>query len=135
MNILKEQNTKPQSNQIKYAQQHLANERTYLAWIRTSMAIVGIGFLTTELHFSVGKQHGITEDILAIILGVTTTIIGTTLIIISTISYLKLKRQIEKVEFYPKHNVALFVSILLILIVIIATIYILFNDSMPLLSP
>ncbi|MDF9760288.1 hypothetical protein OKW24_002061 [Peribacillus simplex] len=39
-----------EKNQLKYAQQHLANERTFLAWIRTVIAIVGVGFLTTSLH-------------------------------------------------------------------------------------
>lgn len=37
---------------VKYAQQHLANERTYLAWIRTAISITGVGFLTTSLHFT-----------------------------------------------------------------------------------
>lgn len=34
-----------------YIQQHLANERTYLAWIRTALAMVGIGFLIVNIHF------------------------------------------------------------------------------------
>ena len=42
-------------NQVKYAQQHLANERTYLAWIRTAISIVGVGFLATSLHFTIGN--------------------------------------------------------------------------------
>ncbi|MDF2857771.1 MAG: hypothetical protein K0Q87_3622 [Neobacillus sp.] len=29
----------------RYIQQHLANERTFLAWIRTAIAIIGVGFL------------------------------------------------------------------------------------------
>ncbi len=32
----------------KYIQQHLANERTFLAWIRTSIAIIGIAFLNDQ---------------------------------------------------------------------------------------
>lgn len=42
----------------KYIQQHLANERTYLARIRTRITIIGVGFLITNLHFS-----SITENI------------------------------------------------------------------------
>ncbi|GAA3316757.1 hypothetical protein GCM10020331_013700 [Ectobacillus funiculus] len=38
---------------VQYAQQHLANERTYLAWIRTAISIIGVGFLTTSLHFTI----------------------------------------------------------------------------------
>ena len=39
-------------DRVKYAQQHLANERTFLAWIRTAISIAGVGFLTTSLHFT-----------------------------------------------------------------------------------
>ncbi|WP_040393254.1 YidH family protein [Effusibacillus pohliae] len=35
----------------KYVQQHLANERTFLAWIRTSITIVGLGFLAAGVVF------------------------------------------------------------------------------------
>ncbi len=31
---------------------HLANERTYLAWVRTSMALMGLGFILARLGLS-----------------------------------------------------------------------------------
>ena len=34
----------------KYIQQHLANERTYLAWLRTSIAMMGVGALAATLE-------------------------------------------------------------------------------------
>ncbi|GEO26066.1 hypothetical protein AAC03nite_18510 [Alicyclobacillus acidoterrestris] len=42
-------------NEAKYVQQHLANERTFLAWIRTSIAIMGVGFVTTSLYFELRR--------------------------------------------------------------------------------
>ncbi|MGR5908007.1 DUF202 domain-containing protein [Bacillus paranthracis] len=36
---------------VKYAQQHLANERTYLAWIRTAISITGVGFFNDFIAF------------------------------------------------------------------------------------
>jgi putative membrane protein len=39
------------SEDFKYVQQHLANERTFLAWIRTSVTIVGLGFLAAGVVF------------------------------------------------------------------------------------
>jgi|SRR5699024_1671612 len=115
-------------NQLKYAQQHLANERTFLAWIRTAIAIVGIGFLATELHFSIGKKSSEFADLLAILLGGTTVLLGITLITFSTINFIKSKKQIEKLEFYPKHYLVLLVSILLTVISIISIFYLLLND-------
>jgi len=33
------------TNQIERSREHLANERTFLAWIRTSIALMGFGFV------------------------------------------------------------------------------------------
>ncbi|EEM56327.1 hypothetical protein bthur0007_58400 [Bacillus thuringiensis serovar monterrey BGSC 4AJ1] len=40
----------------KYMQQHLANERTYLAWLRTAISVFGLGFLVANLHLAVRKE-------------------------------------------------------------------------------
>ncbi|WP_361920472.1 DUF202 domain-containing protein, partial [Streptomyces sp. NPDC046876] len=51
-------------------QQHLANERTYLAWIRTVISIVGVGFLATSLHFTMGVTRNTFVDTFTIALGI-----------------------------------------------------------------
>jgi len=33
------------------SQQHLANERTFLSWIRTCVALVGLGFIIAKFNF------------------------------------------------------------------------------------
>ncbi|HDR5272410.1 DUF202 domain-containing protein [Bacillus thuringiensis] len=40
----------------KYMQQHLANERTYLAWLRTVISVSDLGFLVANLHLAVRKE-------------------------------------------------------------------------------
>jgi putative membrane protein len=35
----------------KYVRDHLANERTYLAWIRTGIATMGFGVVIAKLRF------------------------------------------------------------------------------------
>ncbi|WP_418303206.1 YidH family protein [Paenibacillus yonginensis] len=40
-----------QVEDVKSIQQHLANERTFLAWVRTSIAMIGLGVLTAGLAF------------------------------------------------------------------------------------
>ncbi|MHA4180714.1 DUF202 domain-containing protein [Bacillus cereus] len=37
-------------------QQHLANERTYLAWLRTVISVSDLGFLVANLHLAVRKE-------------------------------------------------------------------------------
>jgi len=36
---------------------HLANERTFLAWVRTSIALLGFGVLIAKLRFLVPTPH------------------------------------------------------------------------------
>ena len=54
----------------KYVQQHLANERTFLAWVRTGIAMAGIGFLAASFGFhSTAYDH--IAHLAAIITGIT----------------------------------------------------------------
>lgn len=51
---------KPQSvpNDQSTARDHLANERTFLAWVRTGLAVVGFGFLLLKADaHGPGPQH------------------------------------------------------------------------------
>lgn len=34
-----------------FVRDHLANERTFLAWLRTAMALMGFGVLIARLHW------------------------------------------------------------------------------------
>ena len=52
--------------QLNRATEHLANERTFLAWIRTSIAVVSFGFVTGKLSVmlpSWGGQPTVTMDV------------------------------------------------------------------------
>lgn len=67
---------KEQTIDSKYIQQHLANESTYLAWIRTIVAVNGVGFLITNLHLSTISVNIFIGDRLAQIIGYTSILVG-----------------------------------------------------------
>ena len=101
--IQQEQRTlKKENNQLKYAQQHLANERTYLAWIRTVVSIVGVGFLTTSLHFTIGVRRNPTIDMLSIVLGIFACILGIAVILLATKITLKRNAKFMKKPSIPR---------------------------------
>ncbi|WP_312098633.1 DUF202 domain-containing protein [Niallia sp.] len=112
-----------ENNQLKYAQQHLANERTYLAWIRTVVSIVGVGFLTTSLHFTIGVRRNPTIDMISIILGIFACILGVTVILLATKNYTKKKSQIIEERFHPSNIQITMVSTLMIILIIMVIIY------------
>lgn len=68
-----EENVKSVDSQ--FIQQHLANERTFLAWTRTTVAIVGLGFLAAGVVFR-SSEYASTGQILAVIVGVSSVILG-----------------------------------------------------------
>ena len=96
---------------VKYAQQHLANERTYLAWIRTAISIAGVGFLTTSLHFTSKISSNPFINTLVIILGIFACVICFIICVLSTCQYRKKKKGNSRGGVYiPSNHSIIFVS-------------------------
>lgn len=111
---------------VKYAQQHLANERTFLAWIRTAISITGVGFLTTSLHFTTKISSNPYINILVIVLGIFACVIGFITGVLSTIQYTKKRREIQAGIFIPSNHSIIFVSSLFSLLVFMIFLYLSF---------
>lgn len=99
----------------KYIQQHLANERTFLAWIRTAIAITGIGFLIINLHIK-SSLHSLPNTAVQGI-GVLSVLTGICTIIFSTISYFQKAKQINEQTFRTSRPLILFLSILMFFVI------------------
>ncbi|WP_423409559.1 YidH family protein [Heyndrickxia sp. MSNUG] len=87
------------SLESKYIQQHLANERTYLAWVRTSIAIIGIGFLASSLHFNNIRIVSEIADTIAVFVSVFSLIAGIIILIFATIHYFAVRKNINSQTF------------------------------------
>ncbi|NIK12757.1 YidH family protein [Alkalibacillus sp. S2W] len=98
----------------KYIQQHLANERTYLAWIRTALAIMGIGFLIVNIHFSTGASVGGQSDQLVEMIGILSVVIGLVAIVFSTVHYVRKKKQINDQTFTSSLHLVWLISALML---------------------
>jgi putative membrane protein len=60
---------------------HLANERTYLAWLRTGIATIGFGFVVAKFGLAIRELTGVsalpeTSYHLSDIIGIALTIVG-----------------------------------------------------------
>lgn len=78
---------KEKIDESNYIQQHLANERTFLAWLRTSIAIVGIGFLSVSLHFNYGSHVSKVTDTISIVMMIFAIMVGIFVLFVGAISY------------------------------------------------
>jgi putative membrane protein len=88
---------------------HAANERTFLAWVRTAIAIMAFGFLierfdlilkTTGLLSSAAKLRDPEHD-LANFTGMSTIIVGTLLFVLATFRFLRTAAVINSEEQRP----------------------------------
>ncbi|SIS38669.1 YidH family protein [Salimicrobium flavidum] len=109
----------------KLIQQHLANERTYLAWIRTAIALVGIGFLATTLHINArANAEGATEENLVMFVSVGALALGILTIIGSTWNYYMTRRNINENRFRSSQWIIGFMTSVAVLLVVLVGIYI-----------
>lgn len=107
-----------QLNEAKYP---LANERTYLAWLRTAIAIAGLGFLVANLHLSVRKELSSLNNEIAIGIGIGigSVIAAISIIVIATLQYL-IKRQNINSQTFRAHTALIVWLSLLVITVILA---------------
>lgn len=120
------EDNKQQTIDSRYIQQHLANERTFLAWIRTCITIIGVGFLITNLHFSSLSAKIVIGDILAQMIGLASIIVGILILIFTTISYFKKGTDINQQSFIFSKFLIIALSVSLILIIFLFGFYYLF---------
>lgn len=111
---------------VKYAQQHLANERTFLAWIRTAISITGVGFLTTSLNFTIKFSSNKYINLLVIFLGIYACVVGFITGVLSTIQYSKKRKEIQKGIYIPANKSIVFVSLLFSLLIFMIFMYLSF---------
>ena len=120
--------TKQKSKQTsKRVSDHLANERTFLAWMRTSLATITFGFvverfglLLRELGFK-GQQFFSLH--FSSIFGVSLTILGVIIMIVALANFLHIRQAIDNEEFHPPVNFAIVLTVLTSLIGILLALY------------
>ncbi|MEC2074983.1 DUF202 domain-containing protein [Metabacillus fastidiosus] len=107
----------------QYIQQHLASERTFLAWIRTAIAIIGVGFLVTNLHFTMRSSLSPIGDILANVIGISSVALGIITIIMATVAYMKKIDAINNQTFRTPKITIMTLGVLVIVIALIFAAY------------
>ncbi|MFS0753043.1 MULTISPECIES: YidH family protein [Bacillaceae] len=107
----------------QYIQQHMANERTLLAWIRTAIAIIGVGFLVTNLHFTMKSSLTRFGDFLANTIGMASVILGIATIIMAMVSYMRKINAINNQSFYAPKFTIILLGLFVIIIAVVFGIY------------
>ena len=108
---------------------HLANQRTFLAWIRTGLATITFGFvverfglLLRELGFKIGLAEVLPIHYSSFF-GVSLTLLGVIMMIVALLEFLQIRRTIDSERFHPPAAFSIILTILAALIGILLAIY------------
>ena len=98
---------------------HLANERTFLAWIRTGLATIAFGFVVERLkgNTSVIPYH------LSSFFGVCLTVLGVIMMIVALLEFLNNRLSIDAERFHPSASFPIILTILASLVGVLLAIY------------
>lgn len=107
--------------------EHLANKRTMLAWARTGIAVIGLGFVVSRFGLLLrelrpASPHRIPEGI-STTFGALLVAIGGVLIILASLEYLRTGRAINHYAYRWSPALEIALSLLLVLAAIVLTIY------------
>jgi len=117
---------------IKKYTDHAANERTYLAWVRTSIAIMAFGFLIEKFELYIGfislsldNTQKIQPSLSAQLIGLSLFLVGILIIIASTVKFYIYKKDIDSEELvsYGSKKITAALSILIIIMAIFLFFY------------
>lgn len=91
---------------IKNFGDHAANERTFLAWVRTAIAVMAFGFLVEKFDLFleiaaptlVGRMVSISGQKFGNIAGLSLIVLGTAMVVLAAIRFLRTAKRIDSAE-------------------------------------
>ena len=126
-------------NEIKQqnAREHLANERTLLAWIRTCIGIMALGFVVVKFSLFIKQlsyllqkdviipqQHGYSS-----VIGIALVAVGAIVLLLAFFKYKQTEKQLNNDTFKSSSTLILSLTIIILIISILLILYLIENTS------
>jgi putative membrane protein len=94
---------------------HLANERTYLAWIRTGVAMMGLGVVIAKLRYIMGmgpeQSYPVSSGLIhAANIGLLFALVGVLTIIMSVVFFLTTQKEIRQSSYKARKVFVLIIA-------------------------
>jgi putative membrane protein len=111
---------------------HLANERTFLAWIRTSIALMGFGFVIVkfalfvrQIAMALGEKQEMPGKGYSAIIGVIMVALGAIITLLAYLRYRTIEIQLMNNEYYPSKWLSALVALTITIGSILLVLYLL----------
>lgn len=120
-------------NSIDRSRERLANERTFLAWIRTSIALMGFGFVIMKFNLFLKQLSFLIDASTApektptVNVGVVMVAIGVVVALLAFLQYKKKDAQLRNNYFTSSTTLSLLVTLIMVLGGIFLIIYLMAN--------
>ena len=118
------------SARVRNRRVHMANERTFLAWIRTSIGIMAFGFVVEkfaifvkQVSYFLGKEVAVPSRGYSSIFGIFLVGLGALMGVLAFIRYKKVERQIDEDTYQPSILLDILLTISMLTIGIFLVIY------------
>jgi uncharacterized membrane protein YidH (DUF202 family) len=109
---------------------HMANERTFLAWIRTSISIMAFGFVVEkfslfvkQLSYYLGKATSPPPAGYSSVIGIILVALGAAMGILAFIRYRSVERQIDEDTYVPSKVLSVLLALSVLVIGIFLALY------------
>ena len=118
-----------EKNSIERSREHLANERTFLAWIRTSIALMGFGFVIVKFSLFLKQlsllleTNGPVSKGYSSIAGIIMVAIGVIIAIFAFLQYKNNEKQLKNNYYVSSSMLSLFITLIIIIGGILLTFY------------
>ena len=116
------------------ARDHLANERTFLAWVRTGAAIVVFGFAIGRFSIAIRQLtalqgHGLRTAGMSVWIGSGTIAAGVAMVIAGLLRYRKTRAQLDAGAFQPAGFLLDLVTVLTVLLGLALAGYLIYTEK------
>ena len=114
---------------------HLANERTLLAWIRTSIGIMAFGFVVVkfslfikQLAFLVGKQIDIPRGGYSSVIGILLVAVGALVLLLAYAKYKQTERKLLEDSYTPSSKLVFTLTAIILVMSVLLILYLIENS-------
>lgn len=107
---------------------HLANTRTFLAWVRTAVTIMAFGFVVARFGILLrelpGRHHNVGYH-LSDVIGTVLVLLGAVFLLLSTREFLTVRRAISNQEIEVRPNLYLLLAGCVVVVALVLAVYLL----------
>lgn len=114
------------------ATDRLANERTFLAWIRTGIAIMGFGFVVVkfslfirQLSLALGEKMILPNKGYSSFIGIALVIIGAVMTLLAFVRYRNIEKHLQRGTYFPSFLLSLLLTIAILIVSFLLILYLL----------